>query len=240
MEFKKLIQHANSIIACTKELKPFYWECCTIDNNQGPSQTESGIIKSDELSMSAGNGSYKFHAIIRTDTGTYRMGSNYKNFSDERWNPNRAMKHDLVDRNSIEINKAIDSLMLCKKYLTAASGYSLKEKVKDIEGFTKLNTSDDILLFNRSYLNPIYFVSPSEYNDFKSKNHIQKIDFLLSEIRTLRATLLEKKRVDMIEYYHDTVFADAASNLLIDAYFWLEYELERVKVNPVSLKEQGK
>ncbi len=108
---KELHVKIQEILEISSKMKSFDWMYSNIHTNSATESKdmESGIIQSCEASFGAGNGKYAHHAIIRTDRGTFRFGSNL--------NPCNERNFVDFDLKSKELNNAIENLKLAKFWI---------------------------------------------------------------------------------------------------------------------------
>lgn len=137
--------------------------------------------------------------------------------------------------NSREINKSVDSLYLAKAWLGKVlaelgvespykAGY---KEVKDIEPTADVN---NCVQDKTAYKNG---VGERDYCDF---NHIEKVDWLRSEIEKL---IQEVSKISSAVQSVTREFAIARTNCynyLCEARFWLGFELQRIKENGNSIR----
>jgi hypothetical protein len=127
--------------------------------------------------------------------------------------------------NSIEIGKAVDSLYLGKAWLGKVmgelgnenpygSGYKTKEDI--------VPTQD--VCFPRAEI----LTNGFEVADYENKNHIEKVDWLRTEIdqivKHIKVTNWNVENGSMNELHFDLVY-----KYLSEARFWLGFELSRVR-----------
>lgn len=245
-EIKQLRVQIDGLAQLTKTLYPFKWYIWQLPEKQILSETgeevtikisgsESGLIMVGEKSMNAGDNdkTYKYHALIRTNKGTFRIGSN-------NWSLEENYLHKTfpgIDRNSIEINKAFDSLMLAKAWLGKLLGELGEETPYKNDGNRK--TKDDIEptadvslkgeeLFRKEFHLPYW---EQEYS------HIEKVDWLRQEIQKLNDIFL---KIDWLDWYDPKLTSmldlllpmrSLVFQYLSEARFQLGFELQRVKEN---------
>lgn len=194
-KIKELRLRIDGISQLVKDLKPFTW---IHGINKEAENTDADIYQmylvSDSLSYS--NTNHKYHTLIKTDRGTYRTSSSH---------PFDESLFKTFDRNSKEINKAYDSLILAKAWL----GEVLKELGNEPE-------ADKIKAL-------LGVENGKSYRDF---THIEKIDWLRKEIENISIDVVRNytERVGFNPYY-------LVIQHLNEARMWLEFELERTKEN---------
>lgn len=108
-----LISGVSSLIKDAEQVKSF--DVITVELPEVVSHDkDSGWVLVGEASMCSGNGSYKYGALIRTDRGTFRQGSNNR-IDLKLWLNN-------FDLKSKEVNKALEHLELANFYLKKEAG----------------------------------------------------------------------------------------------------------------------
>ena len=246
-EIKALRVEIDGLAQLTKELCPFKWMVYQRPKIEkgilgGDSEVEkenvwtghdSGLIMVGEKSMGPGDNdkNYEFQALIRTNKGTFRIGSN-------NWSLDKGYLHKQypIERNSDEINKAFDSLILAKAWLGKVLGELGEETPYKNDGNRK--TKDDIEpttdKITDGYTEQRKFENVIKYVGF---NHIQKVDWLRQQIQKLNDVFL---KIDWLDWYDPklTSVLDLLLPMRIlvfqylsEARFWLGFELQRIKEN---------
>lgn len=200
-KIKELRLRIDGISQLVKDLKPFTW---IHGINKEAENTDADIYQmylvSDSLSFS--NTNHKYHTVIKTDRGTYRTSSK---------SPFDESLFKTFDRNSKEINKAYDSLILAKAWL----GEILKELGNEPD-------TDKIKAL-------LGVENGKSYRDF---THIEKLNWLKEEIDKLFKKEFKQITLEIgignnrIDLYCNNVYT-----YLCEARMWLQFELERTKEN---------
>ena len=134
--------------------------------------------------------------------------------------------------NSKEIEKAVDSLYLGKAWLGKlmgelgnenpyGSGYKTKEDIVPTQDVAKKEDNGDCIY--------PFLITVKEY---ENKNHIEKVDYLRTEIEKLVVEIKEIPNEFNLKFPFSKEFAIARTNCythLCEARFNLGFELERLK-----------
>jgi len=136
-------------------------------------------------------------------------------------------------KNSDEINKAYDSLILAKAWLGKVLGelgtstpYANDGKRKDVKDIEP--TADTV---NVDYKDGTSISSMSHISnvmDFESKTHIEKVDWLRQEIDKIIKNMLATK-MRYIWNVNNGDLLGLVYKYLCEARFWLGFELQRIK-----------
>lgn len=133
--------------------------------------------------------------------------------------------------NTKEIEKAYDSLILAKAWLgkvlgelgknTPYANDGNRKTVEDIEPTADKNTE-------------VVFGDKINETPFRDKNHIEKVDWLRTEIETISNVVLELEggklnTASWTEYTHEIKMFSYKH--LCEARFWLGFELQRIREN---------
>lgn len=246
-EIKQLRVQIDGLAQLTKGLYPFKWMVYQRPKIEkgilgGDSEVEkenvwtghdSGLIMVGEKSMGPGDNdkNYEFQALIRTNKGTFRIGSN-------NWSLDEGYLHKQypIERNSDEINKAFDSLILAKAWLGKVLGELGKETPYKNDG--KRKTKEDIEpVADKCAILCTFGVAVLHDKTWEDVTHIERVDWLRQQIEKLNNIFL---KIDWLDWYDPklTSVLDLLLPMRIlvfqylsEARFWLGFELQRIKEN---------
>ena len=214
----------DGISKAVKELKPFNWIEGIVENDLTNNSHSPIYQVTDSLSTLEG---YKLHYLIKTDRGTFRCGSNYSLHTDSMFKS--------IDRNSKEINKCFDSLILAKGWLgkllgelgeqTPYANDGKRKDVNDIEPATDVKfqwiSYDDWLFQTESII----------------RTHIEKVDYLREVIQQEIVNIINYPQfggvsgIDVKSPREASIARTNVYNHLTEAKMWLGFELQRLKEN---------
>jgi hypothetical protein len=165
------------------------------------------------------------------------MNDYIQSYSDLIEYPN--LKYENKKLNSKEIEKAVDSLYLAKTWLGKVfgklgaenpykSGYKTVKDIESTADVAKLNDFITTKLPSDENVNLI------KIERWKNKNHIEKVDWLRTEIKKVANTVLElnsgKLNQKLFSEYEEKL-QWCSYQYLSEARFWLGFELQRIKDN---------
>jgi hypothetical protein len=148
--------------------------------------------------------------------------------------------HKEIRFNSKEIDKAVDSLYLAKAWLGKVlgelgadnpykSGYKTKEDIEPTADTANLD-KESKLFYNSD--NSVLRDAVLTEDDWNKKNHIEKVDWLRTEI-----SFISSYETGSIFYFNEEMYPNANRyfnnymDYMSEARFWLGFELERIKNN---------
>lgn len=138
-----------------------------------------------------------------------------------------------VEYKSTELTKSIDSLYLAKAWLGKVlqelgdpTPYKNDGKRKSVEDIEETDAKAEAGLTGNYHLGALA--------SFKSKSHIEKVDWLREEIKILSNTIMDLKSNTHTISYIASIATTSCFNHLIEARFWLGFELQRIKENETT------
>lgn len=239
---KKVRVQIDGLAQLTKNLNPFEWIVKEVINDTTPpiaddipnnpieyTGMESGIVQHrNNMSFGPdGTGSYRYHGFIRTDRGVFRIGSNMQPINEDDFTFNR---------NSIEIDRAVQSLLMAKAWFGKLLGAQAaptpyqndgkRKEVSDIEPTADTWVEAAGLTGDKDG-NPLDALQLGTtiivFYEWVKKSHIEKVDFLRQEIQSV----IKEWQGEMSPL--DPPILHQALVHLIEARFHLGFELERIR-----------
>ncbi len=229
-KIKELRIKIDGLSQLVKELKPFEWYIAGEDNlikrfkEFGNDIGLNGDSHSPIVRVTDG-----YFPVLEQRKGTYCLKTdrgNYKCETDYFLSVDGELKS--IDRNSKQINKAYDSLILAKAWLGKILGelgeespYANDGKRKDV-GDIEPTADTNWLKDNIDELG----------TDWHQRNHIEKVDWLRKEIKDCgKDTNDIIREIDKLqEGGYELIYHNIHTHLT-EAKMWLEFELERIKEN---------
>ncbi len=230
-KIKELRLRIDGLSQLVKELKPFTW---IHGINKEAENTDADIYQmylvSDSLSFS--NTNHKYHTVIKTDRGVYRTSST---------TPFDESLFKTFDRNSKEINKAFDSLILAKAWLGEILE-ELKEEVENDFSFLKdvvheLGTD----WHQRTHVEKVIWLRQEITNLIKNSDDFSNDKFILDKFSKVEEEIAIKDKLGTLLPNEEQELWDSIPNItleqgfvykyLCEATIWLQFELNRIKEN---------